>query len=73
MTIQQEATNIINSLPDDSVQLILEMMKKMIQPVSLNNRPVNKRFGVAKGYLYECNNFDKHNDEIADLFEVNKE
>ena len=70
MTLQQEATNMINNLPDDSVQLIIEMMKRMIKPVSVNRHPAGRRFGIAKGYLDECDNFDRHNEEIADLFEV---
>lgn len=33
MTIQQEATNLIYSLPDENVKLIVDVMRKMLTPV----------------------------------------
>ncbi len=34
MTIQQEAANLIYNMPEENVRLIVEMMRKMVTPVS---------------------------------------
>ncbi len=70
MTLQQEATNMINSMPDDTVQLIIEMMKKMSSPVTLNNYSnKNNRFGAGIGVLNDPAGFDDMNKDVLDYFE----
>ena len=70
MTLQQEATNMINSLPDDSVQFVIEMMKRMVSPVAVNTKPENPvRFGTGIGILNDPSGFDEMDDDVLDYFE----
>ena len=52
MTIQQEATNLIYSLPDENVKLMVDVMRKMLTPViegTVKNKPLDtsKRIGLG--------------------------
>ncbi len=70
MTLQQEAANMINNMPDDTVQLIIEMMKKMSSPVTSNNYSnKNNRFGAGIGVLNDPVGFDDMNKDVLDYFE----
>ena len=69
MTIQQEATNLIYSLPDENVKLIVDVMRKMLMPVinvTTKNQSLDtaKRIGLGKGIIYDPENFDVWNTEI---------
>lgn len=72
-----EVVNSLNGMPDDSVRFVLEMIKRLKQPVMIENestqagkkmRPLgmfkNEEF-VADGY-----DIDEDNDEIARMFGV---
>lgn len=74
MTIQQEATNLIYSLPDENVKLIVDVMRKMLTPViegTVKNKSLDtsKRIGLGKGIINDPVGFDMWNTEISDLFE----
>lgn len=74
MTIQQEATNLIYSLPDENVKLIVDVMRKMLTPViegTVMNKPLDtsKRIGLGKGIINDPKDFDMWDTEISDLFE----
>ena len=74
MTIQQEATNLIYSLPDENVKLMVDVMRKMLTPViegTVKNKPLDtsKRIGLGKGIINDPEDFDVWNTEISDLFE----
>lgn len=50
MTVQQEAFGMINSMPDESVKMVLEFIKNMTVPAPKNEAvDVSKRIGIAKG------------------------
>ena len=72
MTARQEAYDLIRILADDSVKLLVELLKKML-PVSSaaakveSNAPV--RFGLGKGILTDPADFDRWDGEIAAMFE----
>ncbi len=74
MTIQQEATNLIYSLPDENVKLIVDVMRKMLMPVinvTTKNQSLDtaKRIGLGKGIINDPEDFDVWNTEISELFE----
>lgn len=74
MTIQQEATNLIYSLPDENVKLIVDVMRKMLTPViegTIKNKSLDpsKRIGLGKDIINDPEDFDEWNTEISDLFE----
>lgn len=74
MTIQQEATNLIYSLSDENVKLIVDVMRKMFTPViegTIKNKSLDtsKRIGLGKGIINDPEDFDVWNTEISDLFE----
>ncbi len=74
MTIQQEATNLIYSLSDENVKLIVGVMRKMLTPViegTIKNKSLDtsKRIGLGKGIINDPEDFDVWNTEISDLFE----
>lgn len=74
MTIQQEATNLIYCLPDESVKLIVDVMRKMLTPViegavKTKSLDTSKRIGLGKGIINDPEGFDAWNTEISDLFE----
>ena len=75
MTLQQEAATMINSLPDDGVQLIIDLMQRMINPVvvkndeAYDNNDISKRFGAGVGIINDPAGFDDMNDDVLDYFE----
>ena len=76
MTIQQEAATLIKELPDDTVKILVELIKKMRNRVSTSDNspiisPTSKRhLGIASGKYIIPDDIDSCNDEIARMFEV---
>ena len=68
--LQEQAIKLISSLPDDSVEIIIQVMKGFIMPISNENE--HKRIGVAKGEFIVPDDIDECNDEIAKMFGVNE-
>lgn len=82
MTVQQQAADLIYTLPDDAAEFIIEMIKRMTNPVDVNSNTatiiarssekkydVSKRFGAGKGIIKNTDEFESDNDVIISLFE----
>lgn len=69
MTLQQEATNLISDLPDDSIRFIIEMIQRMKNPITVQKKTNALVFGIAEGKFAIPDAFDEWDAEIADLFE----
>lgn len=75
MSNKQEATLLIDSLPDDTVGVIIELLKKMI-PVKqdneqeLDSNATKRRLGIAEGQYNIPDNIDSCNEEIASMFGI---
>ena len=72
MTVQQEAYHLIDQLPEDGVNAIIQIMVRMIKPVSRKETPREGngvKLGVAKG-KFQLNDeaFDAADKEISDIF-----
>jgi hypothetical protein len=67
--LQEQAIELIEKLPDDRVEIIIQVMQGFISPVTTNND--NRRIGIAKGKFTVPDDFDDCNDEIAEMFGVN--
>lgn len=78
MTVQQQVCARIIDMTDEGAAFINQVINNM-NPVFLTRNDsvmadmeeigVSKRIGIAKGMIEETDDFDKWNDEIADLFE----
>ena len=82
MTVmQQRIANRITSLSDEGLAIIDQFINSLnpsfftSQIISDAATPVSslQRFGIAKGKLSECDDFDCWNDEIADMFAGKRE
>lgn len=61
----------IGLLPDDRVEILVEVMKGFMKPITENNDiPQHTRIGVAKGKFVVPDDIDECNDEIAKMFGV---
>ena len=71
MTIQQEAATLINELPDDSVKVLVELIKKMM-PISrvYVSSSGKRKLGIAQGQFDIPDSIDDCNEEIANMFGV---
>ena len=82
MTVQQEAIRMINSMPDETVGVLVELLKRM---TGNNSHSVNRRaagdvqihsprrkLGIADGMYNIPNSIDACNDEIARMFGVSE-
>lgn len=83
MTVKQQVCDRIINLSDEGVAFINQVINNM-NPVffgknemktDVKKKDVSKRIGigVGKGLIEDCEDFDKWNEEIADLFEGNVE
>ncbi len=80
MTVQQEAICMINSMPDDTVGIIVELLKRIKVSDSHSDdrqtaggiqiRSSKRRLGIADGLYNIPDNIDACNDEIAQMFGV---
>lgn len=82
MTLQQQLASRIYTLSDEGVKfvdMVLNNMNPNFFMITVNTQSSNKksvkerRFGIAKDILDACPDLDKHNDEIAKLFEGDAE
>lgn len=74
MTVQQEAYHLIDQLPEDDVNAIIQIMVRMIKPVPGKETPGEGngiKLGVANG-KFQLNDeaFDAADQEIAEMFGV---
>lgn len=70
--IQEQAVEMISLLPDDRVEIIIEVMKGFMEPVADKSEPAKKsRIGIAKGKFAVPDDIGECNDEIAEMFGVN--
>ena len=82
MTVQQEAIRMINSLPDDTVSLLVEFLKRMTANDSYSDsrraagdmriRRAGRKLGIADGKYSIPESIDACNDEIARMFGVSE-
>lgn len=78
MTVQQQVCARIINMSDEGAAFINQVINNM-NPVFLTGEvnaelgaetvDVSKRIGIGKGIIEDTEDFDKYNDEIADLFE----
>ena len=80
MTVQEEAIRMINSLPEDTVGILVEFLKR----IKVNEKPFDdnqdagavrvqqrgRKLGIADGRYNIPDNIDACNDEIAQMFGV---
>lgn len=78
MTLQQQACMRINNLSDEGAAFINHVLNSMNPNYFVrrtrNDREVkqldvSRRIGIAEGMFKVPDDFDKYNDEIADMFE----
>ena len=81
MTVQQEAIRMINSMPDDTVGILVEFLKQMMANDSRFDRRVagemriqqtGRKLGIADGMYRIPESIDACNDEIAQMFGVSE-
>ena len=72
--MQERISNRISGISDEGLAIIERFIDSM-NPVYFivrkteSSKNASKRFGIAKDALDPCDDFDKWNDEIANLFE----
>ena len=72
MTVRQEAYQLINKLPDDTVLSLVELLKKMSAPfIAPTGGSMPVQFGLGKGQITDPDDFDLWDGEIAAMFERN--
>ena len=49
--------------------IIARYGKPIVKLIMYNAGPVDKRIGIAKGKLTSPDDLDKHNEEVAEMFE----
>lgn len=67
--LQEQAIKLIGSLPDDRVEILIQVMQGFVTPISIENEN-NRRIGVAKGKFDVPDDIDAGNEEIAEMFGV---
>ena len=80
MTVRQEAIRMINSMPDETVSILVELLKRMkikdgfsVDGQAAKNKRVHlskRRLGIADGVYSIPEDIDACNDEIARMFGV---
>lgn len=79
MTIQQKTCSLIMNMPDESAAFIYQLINNMTsvfltgkeeqKTVREITADTSRRFGTGIGTITDTPNFDKWDDEIADMFE----
>ena len=80
-TLQNQITQSLEGLSDDSLRFILDMIQRFVVPSELRSVSINydvttqekkRRLGSMKGqkFIADGHDIDECNDEIARLFEV---
>ena len=82
MTVQQEAIRMINSMPDDTVGILVEFLKRMMNNESHSDdrrvagemriQRTKRKLGIADGMYKIPESIDACNDEIAQMFGVSE-
>ena len=82
MTIQQKTCSLIMNMPDERAALIYQLINNMTsvfltgkeeqKTVREITADTSRRFGTGIGTITDTSNFDKWDDEIADMFEENR-
>ncbi len=76
MTVQQEAVSLINDLPEDSVKVLIELIKRMnpISVMTISQEDISihpkRKLGLAAGQYTIPDDIDTCNPEIAEMFGV---
>ena len=82
MTVQQEAIRMINSMPDETVGILVEFLKRMTasdrhsddrwaaEDVQMHSP--RRKLGIADGMYNIPDSIDDCNDEIARMFGVSE-
>ena len=81
-TLQNQITQSLDGLSDDSLSFILDMIQRFVLPAESKNMGINysatahekkRRVGSMKGqkFIADGHDIDEYNDEIAELFGVN--
>lgn len=80
-TLQNQITQSLEGLSDDSLRFILDMIQRFVLPSESRSKNINydiavqgrkRRLGSMKGqkFIADGHDIDECNDEIARLFEV---
>ncbi len=79
-TLQNQITQSLEGLSDDSLSFILDMIQRFVMPAESKNKSINynvvqgkkRRLGSMKGqkFIADGHDIDECNDEIARLFGV---
>ncbi len=80
-TLQNQITQSLDGLSDDSLRFILEMIQRFVLPSESRSMSINyniatqekrRKLGSMKGqkFIADGHDIDECNDEIARLFEV---
>ena len=82
MTVQQEAIRMINSMPDETVGILVELLKRMMDNEShsedrrvageMRIHSPRRKLGIADGLYNIPDSIDECNDEIARMFGVSE-
>ena len=68
----QEAYALMQKQPEGNIQIIVELLRKMLPEPKVETRKQAKRTGLSKGLVHFPEDFDEHfddmNSEISDLF-----
>ncbi len=82
MTVQQEAIRMINSMPDDTVGILVDFLKRMMDHEShsedrrvagdMRIQSPRRKLGIADGMYNIPDSIDACNDEIAQMFGVSE-
>ncbi|MCR5789141.1 MAG: hypothetical protein K6G83_04560 [Lachnospiraceae bacterium] len=80
MTVQQEAIRMINNMPDDTVVILVELLKRMMEndrhsgdlqtAGDVRVKSPRIKLGIADGMYSIPDNIDICNEEIAQMFGV---
>ena len=81
-TLQNQITQSLDGLSDDSLSFILDMIQRFVLPAESKSMGINRnvaayekkrRLGSMKGqkFVADGHDIDEYNDEIAELFGVN--
>ena len=82
-TLQNQITQSLDGLSDDSLSFILDMIQRFVLPAESKSMGLNdnvaghekkRRLGSMKGqkFIADGHDIDECNDEIAELFGVNE-
>ncbi len=82
MTVRQEAIRMINSMPDDTVGILVEFLKRTMANDSrfddgrvegkMQIQRPGRKLGIADGMYRIPDSIDACNDEIASMFGVSE-